>query len=217
MCVASRETTTVGVGCGTEKRAAEAGWEVRRGLGSAHSWKRSLVGLAVVRRFGSALLLLFLSACAREAGRPAAHAPTSQKSRARSVSTLPTAEPSTPDPGDAELMTRFQTAPAINTLEGEASYYSDRLAGHKTASGERYRPTALTAAHRNLPLGTVLRVTRRDGKRSVIVRVNDRGPYGSERRILDLSRAAFERLGTLRAGVLDVRAEVVAYGPKRKH
>lgn len=115
------------------------------------------------------------------------------------------------------MTTRFQAAPAISTLEGEASYYSDRLAGHKTASGERYRPEALTAAHRSLPLGTVLRVTRRDGKRTVVVRINDRGPFGSERRILDLSRAAFERLGKLRAGVLEVRAEVVAYGKKRGH
>ncbi len=115
------------------------------------------------------------------------------------------------------MATRFQAAPALSTLEGEASYYSDRLSGHKTASGEPYRPRALTAAHRSLPLGTVLRVTRRDGKRSVIVRINDRGPFGSSNRILDLSRAAFERLGTLRAGVLEVRAEVVAYGQKRSH
>ncbi len=128
---------------------------------------------------------------------------------------MPTAEPPPPTPEDAALVTRFEAAPALSTLEGEASYYSDRLAGHKTASGEPYRPRALTAAHRSLPLGTVLRVTRRDGKRSVIVRINDRGPFGSESRILDLSRAAFERLGTLRAGVLEVRAEVVAYGRKR--
>ena len=172
-----------------------------------------------MRRFGSALFLLFLSACAHESERPAAHAPAAaHRSRARTstVSSLPTAEPPAADPDDVALATRFQGAPAISTLEGEASYYSDRLAGHKTASGERYRPSALTAAHRNLPLGTVLRVTRSDGKRSVIVRINDRGPYASERRILDLSRAAFERLGTLRAGVLEVRAEVVAYGAKRK-
>ncbi|MES1177789.1 MAG: septal ring lytic transglycosylase RlpA family protein [Myxococcales bacterium] len=170
-----------------------------------------------MRRRGPALFLLLLSACAHEPIRPAAHAPVAARhSRARSVSTLPTSEPPPPPPDDAELTTRFQTAPAISTLEGEASYYSDRLSGHKTASGERYRPAALTAAHRNLPLGTVLRVTRSDGKRSVIVRINDRGPYGSDRRILDLSRAAFERLGTLRAGVLDVRAEVVAYGPKKR-
>ncbi|MEP7050424.1 MAG: septal ring lytic transglycosylase RlpA family protein [Pseudomonadota bacterium] len=101
------------------------------------------------------------------------------------------------------------------TLEGEASYYGDSLSGHKTASGERYRPSALTAAHRSLPLGTILRVTRADGTRSVYVRVNDRGPYGSRHRILDLSRGAAEQLGMIRAGVLEVRAEVVAYGRKR--
>ncbi len=171
-----------------------------------------------MRRFGSIAFVLLSSACAHESNRPAARAPAAAH-HARgpaAVSTLPTAEPPVADADDVALGARFQAAPAITTLEGEASYYSDRLAGHKTASGERYRPSALTAAHRNLPLGTVLRVTRRDGKRSVIVRINDRGPYASERRILDLSRAAFERLGTLRAGVLDVRAEVVAYGSKRK-
>ena len=134
-----------------------------------------------------------------------------------SVATLPTSDPAPLTPDDAALTAQFQAAPAISTLEGEASYYSDRLSGHKTASGERYRPTALTAAHRSLPLGTVLRVTRSDGKRTVYVRVNDRGPFGRERRILDLSRAAFERLGKLRAGVLEVRAEVVEYGKKRGH
>jgi rare lipoprotein A len=133
------------------------------------------------------------------------------------AATLPSTEPAPLEPADAELTTEYATAPAISNLEGEASYYSDRLAGHKTASGERYRPALLTAAHRTLPLGTVLRVTRSDGKRTVIVRINDRGPFGSNRRILDLSRAAFERLGRLRAGVLEVRAEVVAYGKPRGH
>ena len=122
-----------------------------------------------------------------------------------------------PADGDQGLATRFQAAPALATLQGEASYYSDGLAGHPTASGELYRPLAFTAAHRRLPLGTVLRVTRRDSGEVVYVRVNDRGPYGSKRRILDLSRAAAEQLGMLRAGVSQVRAEVVAYGPKRGH
>ena len=194
-----------------------AGPAARKGAQSPLCGVRAKSGtLGAVRRLGPALLLLLFSACAHEPHRPAAHAPVAARhTRSRSISTLPTAEPPAPTPDDEELTTRFRAAPAISTLEGEASYYSDRLAGHKTASGERYRPGALTAAHRNLPLGTVLRVTRSDGKRSVIVRINDRGPYGSERRILDLSRAAFERLGTLRAGVLDVRAEVVAYGPKK--
>lgn len=173
-----------------------------------------------MRRFGSALFLVALGACAPGSSRPAAQ-PTSAAHgaphSASSAASLPSAEPAPLTPDDAALTARFETAPAISTLEGEASYYSDRLAGHKTASGERYRPAALTAAHRSLPLGTVLRVTRSDGKRTVIVRVNDRGPFGSERRILDLSRAAFERLGKLRAGVLEVRAEVVDYGKKRGH
>ncbi|HYP98385.1 MAG TPA: septal ring lytic transglycosylase RlpA family protein [Polyangiaceae bacterium] len=173
-----------------------------------------------MRRFGSALFLVALAACAHEPSRQAPHTPSAAHGAPAATSsstTLPTAEPTPLTPEDAALSTRFEAAPAISTLEGEASYYSDRLAGHKTASGERYRPEALTAAHRSLPLGTVLRVTRRDGKRTVVVRVNDRGPFGSERRILDLSRAAFERLGKLRAGVLEVRAEVVEYGKKRKH
>ncbi len=124
---------------------------------------------------------------------------------------------SSPAYDDQALATQFQAAPALATLQGEASYYSDGLAGHPTASGELYRPLAFTAAHRKLPLGTVLRITASDGRRVVYVRVNDRGPYGSKRRILDLSRAAAEQLGMLRAGVLQVRAEVVAYGPKKGH
>jgi rare lipoprotein A len=174
----------------------------------------------VVRRIGSALFLLAISACVHEPSHTPARAPSSSQgapSATASAATLPSSEPAPLTPEDAALTARFQAAPAISTLEGEASYYSDRLAGHKTASGERYQPSALTAAHRSLPLGTVLRVTRRDGKRSVVVRINDRGPFGSERRILDLSRAAFERLGKLRAGVLEVRAEVVDYGKKRGH
>ena len=173
-----------------------------------------------MRRSWSTLFFVALSACAHEPNRPGAGAPAAaHRSRAASsaAASLPTTELEPLEPADARLVTEYATAPAISNLEGEASYYSDHLAGHKTASGERYRPAALTAAHRTLPLGTVLRVTRSDGKRTVIVRINDRGPFGSRHRILDLSRAAFERLGKLRAGVLDVRAEVVAYGKSRGH
>jgi rare lipoprotein A len=97
-----------------------------------------------------------------------------------------------------------------------ASFYSSHLAGRRTASGERYDPQALTAAHRSLPLGTMVRVTRIDAagtpqSRPVVVRVNDRGPYASGR-ILDLSLEAARRLGMLRAGVVRVRVEVLS-GP----
>jgi rare lipoprotein A len=162
------------------------------------------------------LFLLVLGACAHESAPPRDASSNSVagaiESRVGSSHPMSSAELA---PGDRELATRFQSSPALTTLQGEASYYSDGLAGHATASGEPYQPQAYTAAHRKLPLGTVLRITRSDGGAVVYVRVNDRGPYGSKRRILDLSRAAAEQLGMLRAGVLQVRAEVVAYGEKR--
>jgi rare lipoprotein A len=92
--------------------------------------------------------------------------------------------------------------------EGYASYYSDRLAGRSTASGEPYRPERFTAAHRTLPFGTVVRVQRRDSPAEVVVRINDRGPFAGAQRVIDLSRAAAERLGMIRAGVVPVRVEV---------
>jgi rare lipoprotein A len=102
----------------------------------------------------------------------------------------------------------------LDVLEGRATYYSDALRGRSTASGEPYDPGALTAAHRSLPFGTQVRVVRADSGRSVVVRINDRGPFGNEERILDLSRSAAERLDMIRAGVVRVRAEVLEYGRK---
>jgi rare lipoprotein A len=100
--------------------------------------------------------------------------------------------------------------PAGAAQVGMATFYASRFAGHRTASGERYDPGALTAAHRTLPLGTVVRVTRTDGAgSSVVVRINDRGPYASGR-IIDLSMAAARRLQMIQAGVVRVRLEVVS-------
>jgi rare lipoprotein A len=92
--------------------------------------------------------------------------------------------------------------------EGRASYYSPAFAGRRTASGERYDPRAMTAAHQSLPFGTWVRVTRKGGP-SVDVRINDRCGCGGGR-IVDLSEAAARRLGMLRAGVVAVRLEVIA-------
>ncbi len=96
---------------------------------------------------------------------------------------------------------------------GRASYYSDRLAGRRTANGERYDPSAFTAAHRSLPLGTVVDVARPDG-RHVIVRINDRGPYVAGR-IIDLSRQAATYLGLVGPGVGDVALRVLMVPPRR--
>ena len=89
---------------------------------------------------------------------------------------------------------------------GVASYYGERFRGRRTASGQRFDPDALTAAHRTLPFGTRLRVTHVRSGRSVVVRVNDRGPH-ARGRVIDLSRAAARRLGIVRAGTGRVRVE----------
>lgn len=94
-------------------------------------------------------------------------------------------------------------------LRGEASYYADYFNGRKTANGERYDPRKLTAANRTLPFGTRVRITRLDNGRSVVVRVNDRGPFGKRRRIFDLSKAAARELDMLHAGRADIEAVVL--------
>ena len=87
---------------------------------------------------------------------------------------------------------------------GLASYYADRFHGRLTANGERYDRQALTAAHRHLPFGTRVVVTRPDDRSSVTVRINDRGPC-VRGRIIDLSHAAAQKLDMLRLGVVKVR------------
>lgn len=94
-------------------------------------------------------------------------------------------------------------------LRGEASYYADYFNGRLTANGERYDPRKLTAANRTLPFGTRVRITRLDNGRSVVVRVNDRGPFGKRRRIFDLSKAAARQLDMLHAGRADIEAVVL--------
>ena len=100
------------------------------------------------------------------------------------------------------------TGCASSTSDGLASYYADKYQGHKTASGERFDTARLTAAHRTLPFGTRVRVTNLDNGRSVVVRVNDRGPFVSGR-VIDLSPAAAKQLDMLRAGVARVKLEVL--------
>ncbi len=95
------------------------------------------------------------------------------------------------------------------TETGLASWYGRDHDGQITANGERFHATALTAAHRDLPFGTVVRVTNLDSGRTVKVRINDRGPH-VKGRIIDLSAAASKALGVADDGVLSVRLEVFA-------
>jgi rare lipoprotein A len=104
--------------------------------------------------------------------------------------------------------TPVPAAAAAAVEVGSASFYHNSLAGRKTASGEPYRPGAMTAAHKKLPLGTRLRVTNLANGKQVVVKVNDRGPY-AKGRILDLSRGAAEQLGFIKQGHTKVRIEVL--------
>lgn len=101
-----------------------------------------------------------------------------------------------------------QEKPEPYTQTGEASYYSGMFTGRETSSGEIYHPDSLTAAHKYLPLGTVVKVTNLDNNKSVKALINDRGPYVGER-IIDLSKAAAKELGFLEDGVATVRLEIV--------
>ncbi len=100
-----------------------------------------------------------------------------------------------------------EVSPAPET--GSASYLAESLRGHRTASGARFDPQALVAAHRTLPFGTHIRVTNLDNDRHVVLTVVDRGPFRRSR-ILDVSPRAARALGFHRAGTARVRVEVLS-------
>lgn len=97
---------------------------------------------------------------------------------------------------------------AGQSFSGVASWYGGKFHGRKTANGERYDMNKLTAAHKSLPFGTRVKVTNRKNGRSVIVRINDRGPYAGKR-VIDLSRKAAEAVGMIRSGIAPVTVEVL--------
>jgi rare lipoprotein A len=94
---------------------------------------------------------------------------------------------------------------------GQASWYGKAHQGERTASGERFDMHALTAAHRTLPFGTIVRVTAVGSGKSVNVRINDRGPFRRDR-IIDLSYEAARRLGIIHGGTARVEIKVVGRG-----
>jgi rare lipoprotein A (peptidoglycan hydrolase) len=93
-------------------------------------------------------------------------------------------------------------------IQGKASFYGSEFNGRKTANGEIYDETAMTAAHRTLPFGTVLRVTNLRNGLSVIVRINDRGPFHPDR-VIDLSKNAAEEIDLIKYGITDIEAEIL--------
>ncbi len=105
----------------------------------------------------------------------------------------------------------FSSCRSSLTQTGKASYYSDNLSGSKTANGEKYKPSELTAAHKKLPFGTNVKVTNLQNGKTVSVRINDRGPFVSGR-IIDLSKAAAKEIGMIQSGVVKVK---ISYKKKK--
>ena len=101
-----------------------------------------------------------------------------------------------------------QSASVGDTETGIAAYYSNVFHGRRTANGERYDKNAYTAAHKRLPFGTRVRITNLENGKSVVLKINDRGP-STENRIVDVSRRASRDLGFIRQGLTEVRLEVI--------
>ena len=104
---------------------------------------------------------------------------------------------------------RMSVAPVAEHETGVASWYGQELQGNMTASGEVYDLNGLTAAHHTLPFGTTIRVTNLRNRRSMLLRVNDRGP-NLGKRLLDVSWAAAKHLGFVHSGTTRIRLEVVS-------
>lgn len=129
---------------------------------------------------------------------------------ARLVTEADTLDPAPSAPDSTEVLAEEPPVEAPEAEDagqslgsGMASYYGRELAGNRTASGERFNPNDLTAAHRTLPFGSRLRVTNARTGASVVVRVNDRGPF-THRRVIDVSERAARELGMIRAGTARV-------------
>ena len=114
----------------------------------------------------------------------------------------------------AAMLVSIAVAPSQAQLgkeyAGKASYYGQEFIGRSTANGERFSQTEFTAAHRELPFGTMVEVTNLTNSKTCIVRVNDRGPF-ARGRIIDLSSAAAKTLGFMKSGLTQVKIRIVGF------
>jgi len=120
----------------------------------------------------------------------------------------------TPTPAAAPATAAVTASAGVES--GKIAWYGRKFAGRRTANGEHFNPDALTMAHKTLPFGTLVKITNPANKKSVTVRVNDRGPTQADR-IGDVSLAAARALGMVRSGVTNVELEVVGKAPAKKH
>jgi rare lipoprotein A len=165
--------------------------------------------------------ITLLAACAAFAAIGAAQA--QQASAPAATPAMPAITPApepapvvTPAPGPArKVMITAAPAASGDANEGKIAHYGAKFNGRKTASGERFNMNAMTMAHKTLPFGTRVKVTNLANKKSVVVRVNDRGPTDPGR-IGDLTTGAARKIGMIKAGVVDARLEVVGQAKPAK-
>ena len=147
---------------------------------------------------------LLLCLVGLSAGPVAAQSPAASAAEVSAPAVSPAPAPAAPAAAPA----------AADDMAGTAAWYGRKFAGRRTASGQRFNPAALTAAHPTLPFGTRVKVTNQANQRSVVVTINDRGPT-SPGRVIDVSLAAARRLGFVRAGLTEVTLEVVGQAKAR--
>jgi rare lipoprotein A len=189
--------------------ASRKGESVGRGAGLAGGVTRKPKAAAMratLALHAVALMAVMLAACAQpvftDPSPPVVEAPALEPEATASAETR-----ATPAVRDRSVPVRGKTAAAKRApVYGLASYYSFRHA--QTANGEQFDAHAMTAAHPKLPFGTRVRVTELSSGRSVMVRINDRGPF-IPGRIIDLSKGAAEELGMVGRGIARVKLEVV--------
>lgn len=161
--------------------------------------------LAVIAGTAFAASAFAISVTAETPAQAGEHAPQPQFDEAFTPFELTDAELKPSAETAVAAQARFAEAPVdendVSHLigSGRASYYGAGFAGRPTASGERFNPSELTAAHRTLPFGTRVKVTNASNGRSVIVRINDRGPFHGGR-VIDLSQEAARRIGLIQQG-----------------
>jgi rare lipoprotein A len=173
------------------------------------------------RRIGILFAFFVLGGCAMPPGGPATQADNALRTKGAQGTSVANAAPQGYDTdvakvaddsksktslADAEPLTDHDSAVADFHQTGRASWYGRLFHGRKTANGERFNMNALTAAHRTLPLGSYVRVTDPSTSRSVVVRINDRGPY-VRGRVIDLSYAAARMLHLAHSGTANVKIE----------
>ena len=138
--------------------------------------------------------------------------PLAQAQTAAAPASAPAAAAAAPAPAAAAVAKAL--ASSGDVTEGKVAHYGRKFNGRKTASGERFNSGAMTMAHKTLPFGTLVKVTNLANKRSVVVRVNDRGPSTPDR-VGDLTSAAGKMIRLMRSGVVDAKLEVVGMSKKR--